>query len=273
MGSRVIAVKIGGECVQSDNVLCWHCDKEHKLGIAIGRSFLRFDITKVISKILDTISGNVSEVTRQSSGVHYVGQHDTELTSLSMCCKNMANIWVSAAKDGTIKLWDEKYTKPIAEMRLDKAVISTKFITSPFCSDHIILVTGASSSGSQGEVELKLWTSSVEDENLGTNDGDLWHCRQTLVLKYSARAEGVLFDQLVVVSRPGLLLLANAKNKTVYAIHLEYGHNSAATRMDYITEFTNTMPNLSFTVSTELLSGRKWIVQLYCVQNRSEERR
>lgn len=28
MGSRVIAVKIGGECVQSDNVLCWHCDKD-----------------------------------------------------------------------------------------------------------------------------------------------------------------------------------------------------------------------------------------------------
>ncbi|GKD06321.1 hypothetical protein Tco_1181295 [Tanacetum coccineum] len=43
-----------------------------------------------------------------------------------------------------------------------------------------------------------------------------------------------------------LLLLANAKKNAIYVVHLEYGPNPEATHMDYIAEFTVTMPILSF---------------------------
>ena len=56
-------------------------------------------------------------------------------------------------------------------------------------------------------------------------------------------------------SKSGLLLLANAKKNAIYAIHLEYGSNHAATCMNYINEFTVIVPILSFTGTSELLHG------------------
>ncbi|MGI4673499.1 hypothetical protein ACR2XN_28950, partial [Klebsiella pneumoniae] len=65
------------------------------------------------------------------------------------------------------------------------------------------------------------------------------------------RVEDVFFNQVVALSQAGLLLLANAKKNAIYAVHLEYGPNPAATRMDYIAEFTVTMPILSFTGTSD----------------------
>lgn len=266
---QVMAVKVKGESETVHSLVSWNCRKENALAIGIGRSILRFNIEKVKSRILDKYSNNAWEVTRQSYGVHFVGEHEAQLTDLSMFWKEKS-ILVSAANDGTIKLWEEASVKPIAELRLGKAVFSASFLTSPYCPDHIILVTGASSSVPQ-EVEVKLWTSTVEDRRLGTKAGELWHCMQTLVFESSKAsvsssesADDLILNQVLAISQTGLLLLADAKVKTVYAIHLEYGHNPAATRMDYITKFTSSDPKLSFTVF-----GGKEIVQLYCVLTRA----
>lgn len=81
--------------------------------------------------------------------------------------------------------------------------------------------------------------------------------------------EDVFFNQVVALSQAGLLLLANAKKNAIYAVHLEYGPNPAATRMDYIAEFTVTMPILSFTGTSDLLPHGDQIVQVYCVQTQA----
>ena len=47
---------------------------------------------------------------------------------------------------------------------------------------------------------------------------------------------------MLALSKSGLLLLENAKKNAIYVVHLEYGSNSATTCMDYIAEFTITMP-------------------------------
>ena len=118
---------------------------------------------------------------------------------------------------------------------------------------------------------MKIWTSTSEEGWLLPSDADSWQCTQTLELQSSAapRIEDVFFNQVVALSQAGLLLLANAKKNAIYAVHLEYGPHPAATRMDYIAEFTVTMPILSFTGTSDLLPHGDQIVQVYCVQTQA----
>lgn len=117
---------------------------------------------------------------------------------------------------------------------------------------------------------VKIWASASEEGWLLPTDGDSWKCTQTLDLKSSAepRIEEAFFNQVVALPQAGLLLLANAKKNAIYAVHLEYGPNPAATHMDYIAEFTVTMPILSFT-GTSISSPGEHSVQVYCVQTQA----
>ena len=119
--------------------------------------------------------------------------------------------------------------------------------------------------------EVKIWSSASEEGWLLPSDAESWKCTQTLELKSSAESqvEEAFFNQIVALSQAGLLLLANAKKNAIYAIHLDYGLNPASTRMDYIAEFTVTMPILSFTGTSEILDRLTHIVQVYCVQTQA----
>jgi enhancer of mRNA-decapping protein 4 len=77
------------------------------------------------------------------------------------------------------------------------------------------------------------------------------------------------FNQVAALPHAGLLLLANAQRNAIYAVHLEYGPNPESTRMDYLAEFTVTMPILSFTGTSDILPHGKHIVQVYCVQTQA----
>lgn len=119
--------------------------------------------------------------------------------------------------------------------------------------------------------EIKIWASASEEGWLLPSDSESWHCTQTMELKSSAeaRTEEAFFNQVVALSQAGLLLLANAKKYAIYAVHIDYGANPASTRMDYIAEFTVTMPILSFTGTSDLLPHGEQIVQVYCVQTQA----
>lgn len=120
--------------------------------------------------------------------------------------------------------------------------------------------------------ELKLWAQSTLDGPSGRPGGGNWHCIQTLELKSSA-AEGRLdksfFNQVLVVPRAGLVILANAKKKAIYVVHLEFGSSAAAPQMDYLAEFSVTMPILSLTATSEGVSDGDGTVQVYCVQTQA----
>ncbi|XP_057506536.1 enhancer of mRNA-decapping protein 4-like [Actinidia eriantha] len=96
------------------------------------------------------------------------------------------------------------------------------------------------------------------------SDAESWHCTPDIGLKRkssaASRVEEAFFNQVVALSQAGLLLLAKAKKNAIYAVHLEYGSNPSATRMDYIAEFTVTIPILSFTGTSDLLPNGKHIV-------------
>lgn len=115
---------------------------------------------------------------------------------------------------------------------------------------------------------MKLWASASDEGWLLPSDSESWQCTQTLDLRSSAesRPENAFFNQVVALPRAGLFLLANAKKNAMYAVHIEYGPYPAATRLDYIAEFTVTMPILSLTGTSDSLPDGEHVVQVYCVQ-------
>ena len=117
---------------------------------------------------------------------------------------------------------------------------------------------------------MKIWASASEEGWLLPNGSDSLNCTQTLELKSSAEpgAEEAFFNQVVALSQMGLILLANAKKNAIYAVHLDYGPNPASTRLDYISEFTVTMPILSLTGTSDVVHGQS-VAQVYCVQTQA----
>ncbi|KAK4723340.1 hypothetical protein R3W88_026119 [Solanum pinnatisectum] len=267
-GRIVTAIQIVGEGESLHPRVCWHCHKQEILVVGIGGHVLKIDTTKFgKAEVFSADEPLRCPVDRLVDGVQLVGTHDGEVTDLSMC-QWMTTRLVSASLDGTIKIWEDRKPQPIAILRPHDGnpVHSATFLSAPDRPDHIILITGGLLNR-----EMKIWVSASEEGWLLPSDAESWHCIQTLELKSSAeaRAEETFFNQVVALSQAGLLLLANAKKNAIYVVHLEYGLNPMATHMDYIAEFTVTMPILSFTGTSDLLPHGEQIVQVYCVQTQA----
>ncbi|KAF4391367.1 hypothetical protein G4B88_016677 [Cannabis sativa] len=266
-GKIVIAVQITGEGEASHPRICWHCHKQEMLVVGFGKRVLRFDTTKVgKGKVFSAEEPIKCPVEKLVDGVQFVGKHDGEITDLSMC-QWMATRLVSASVDGTIKIWEDRKAQPLAVLRPHDGhpVNSATFLTAPHRPEHIILITAGPLNR-----EVKIWASASEEGWLLPSESESWKCTQTLELKSSTepRVEDAFFNQVVALPQAGLLLLANAKKNAIYAVHLEYGPNPVATRMDYIAEFTVTMPILSFTGASISPHGEH-ILQVFCVQTQA----
>ncbi|GFP90966.1 enhancer of mRNA-decapping protein 4 [Phtheirospermum japonicum] len=266
-GRIVSAIHVTGEGETVHPRVCWHCHKQEVLVVGIGRHVLKIDTTKVGKGVKFSAEEPLKCSTdKLIDGIQLVGSHDEEVTDLSMC-QWMTTRLVSASVDGTINIWDDRKSLPIAVLRPHdgQPVHSVTFLAAPHRPDHIVLITGGPLNR-----ELKIWISASDEGWLLPSDAESWNCTQTLVLKSSeAQLEEAFFNQVVALSQAGLLILANAKRKAIYAVHLEYGPNPAATRLDYIAEFTVTMPILSFTGTSELLPHGEQVVQVYCVQTQA----
>ncbi|KAG8365248.1 hypothetical protein BUALT_Bualt18G0084500 [Buddleja alternifolia] len=266
--SGVVAVQFTGGEGESEYAhprVCWHCHKREVLIVGIGNNVLKIDITKVER---DSEGEPLScSFDKLIDGVQLVGSHDGQVTDLSMCHSMTTTRLVSASVDGTIKIWEDQKSLPIAVLRPydGQPVNSVTFVPAPDRPDHIILITGGPLNR-----EVKIWVSASDEGWLLPSDAKSWNCTQTLEFKSSmGRSDEAFFNQVIALSQAGLLLLANAKRNAIYAVHLEYGPNPAATRMDYIAEFTVTTPILSFSGTSELLPHGEQIVKVYCVQTQA----
>ncbi|XP_021620510.1 enhancer of mRNA-decapping protein 4 isoform X2 [Manihot esculenta] len=264
----VLALQIITEGESVHPRVCWHPHKQEILMVAIGNRILKIDTIKVgkgegfsAEKPLNC------SIDKLIDGVQLVGKHEGEVTELSMC-QWMTTRLASASVDGTVKVWEDRKAVPLAILRAHDGnpVNSVAFLTAPHRPDHIVLITGG-----QLNQEVKIWASAIEEGWLLPSDAESWQCSQTLTLKSSAESsvEDAFFNQVVALPRAGLFLLANAKKNAIYAIHIEYGPYPAATRMDYIAEFTVTMPILSLTGTSDSLPNGEHIVQVYCVQTQA----
>ncbi|XP_011005771.1 PREDICTED: enhancer of mRNA-decapping protein 4-like [Populus euphratica] len=248
--------------------VCWHPHKQEILVVAIGNLILKIDTNKVGKGTGFSAERPLTcPVDKLIEGVQLVGKHDGEVIELSMC-QWMTTRLASASTDGAVKIWEDRKAVPLAVFRPHDGnpVNSVAFLTAPDHPDHIVLITG----GPLNQ-ELKIWASASEEGWLLPSNAESWWCNQTLTLESSveSNAEDAFFDQVVALPRAGLFLLANAKKNAIYAVHLEYGPYPAATRMDYIAEFTVTMPILSLTGTSDSLPNGEHIVQVYCVQTQA----
>ncbi|KAJ7963498.1 enhancer of mRNA-decapping protein 4-like [Quillaja saponaria] len=267
-GKIVVAIQLVGEEEATHPRICWHCHKLEVLVVGIGRHILKIDTTKVgKGEAYSAEEPLRCPIDKLVDGVQLVGRHDGEVTDLSMC-QWMTTRLVSASLDGMIKIWGDRKAQPLAVLRPHEGqpVYSARFFTASHRPDHIILITAGPLNR-----EVKLWASESEEGWLLPSDADSWKCNQTLDLKSSSepQVEDAFFNQVAALSPAGLLLLANAKKNAIYAVHLEYGPNPAATRMDYVAEFTVTMPILSFTGTSDVLPHGEHIIQVYCVQTQA----
>ncbi|KAL1531057.1 enhancer of mRNA-decapping protein 4-like [Salvia divinorum] len=266
-GKIVIALQITGEGDSLHPRVCWHCHKQEVLVVGIGRHVMKIDTTKVGKGEKYSAEEPLKcPIEKLIDGIQLVGSHDGEVTDLSMC-QWMTSRLVSASVDGTIKIWEDRKSSTIVVIRPHEGqpVNCVTFVAAPHRPDHIILITGGPLNR-----ELKIWVSASEEGWLLPSDLESWHCTQTLELRKSeGRLEEGFFNQVAALSQAGLLLLANAKRNAIYAVHMEYGSNPAASRFDYIAEFTVTMPILSFTGTSEVLPHGEQIVQVYCVQTQA----
>ncbi|KAK9152345.1 hypothetical protein Syun_010654 [Stephania yunnanensis] len=237
------------------------------LVVGIGKRVLRIDTTKVGKgeqfSAEEPLKCNVEKLI---DGIQLIGKHDGEVTDLSIC-QWMTTRLVSASSDGTIKIWEDRKGLPLLVLRPHdgQPVSSAIFLTAPTRPDHVILITAGPLNR-----EVKIWASASEEGWLLPSDAESWQCMQTLELKSSAetRAEEAFFNQVVALPQVGLILLANAKKNAIYAVHLDYGSCPVATIMDYIAEFTVTMPILSLIGTSDCLPDGD-IVQVYCVQTQA----
>ncbi|KAL1204879.1 Varicose-related protein [Cardamine amara subsp. amara] len=265
-GNIVLALQILGEEDTKHPRLCWHCHKQEILVVSIGKHVLRIDTTKVgRGEVFSAEAPLLCPLDKLIDGVQIVGKHDGEVTDLSMC-QWMTTRLVSSSVDGTVKIWQDRKAQPLAVLKPHDGypVNSATFVTSPERPDHIILITGGPLNR-----EMKIWVSSGEEGWLLPADAESWRCIQTLDLKSSSepRAEEAFFNQVIALSEAGLLLLANAKRNALYAVHLDYGSSPVDTRMDYLSEFTVTMPILSFIGTND--PPEEPIVKVYCVQTQA----
>ncbi|XP_010534815.2 PREDICTED: enhancer of mRNA-decapping protein 4-like isoform X1 [Tarenaya hassleriana] len=265
-GGIVLAVQILGEEDAKHPRVCWHCHKQEILVVSIGKHLLRIDTTKVGKGVVHSAEAPLQcPLDKLIDGIQLVGKHDGEITDLSMS-QWMKTRLVSSSVDGMIKIWEDRKAQPLAVLRPHDGhpVNSATFMTAPERPDHIILITGGSLNR-----EMKIWVSDGEEGWLIPTDAESWKCTQTLDLQSSAapRAEEVFFNQVIALSQAGLLLLANAKRNAIYVVHLGYGSCPVETRMDYLAEFTVTMPILSFTGTDD--PPEEHIVKVYCVQTQA----
>ncbi|WOL13921.1 enhancer of mRNA-decapping protein 4-like isoform X2 [Canna indica] len=266
----VIALHIAGVGESYHPRICWHSHKQEILFVGIGNHVLKIDIIKLgRGKEFSADAPLKCSVEKLIDGVQLIGKHEGDVTDLSIS-QWMITRLVSASKDGTVKIWDDRKAAPLATLRPNdgQPVNAVSFMTSPDRPQHINLITAGPLNR-----EVKVWTSTSDEGWLLPSDSESWHCSQTLDLKSSSepRLEEAFFNQIVVLPRANLIVIANAKKNAIYAVHVDYGFCPAATRMDYIADFTVAMPILSLTgiTTNELLPEGEQLVQLFCVQTQA----
>eukprot|EP01018_Ginkgo_biloba_P006544 Gb_36346 [translate_table: standard] len=267
----VLAIQIMGDWESVHPHVCWHPHQQDVLFVGVGSYVLKIDVSKTRSvargggfSAEDPFKCNIESLVE---GVSCIGKHDGDVTDLSVCHWNMTHL-ASSSKDGMVKIWGDKKMLPLATLKPHdgQSVSSVGFLTMPHSPDQMVLFTA----GPLNQ-ELKLWVYASLDGRLSPSSSGKWQCIQTLELKSTSepRNEYAFFNQVLVVPRASVILLANAKKNAIYTVHLECSSKPADTRMDYMAEFSVTMPILSLTATSENVSDGQGTVQIYCVQTQA----
>eukprot|EP00250_Pteridium_aquilinum_P012129 c20526_g1_i1 orf=243-4736(+) len=265
----VLAMQFIGDWESVHPRICWLCQTQDVLVVGLSKYVFIVDILKV--RQFAAPNGFDIEKPVQCSvhslieGVSCINELDGDVTDLST---SQWALSASASKDGMIRVWKDQNVSSLSVLRPHEGhqVGAVTFLSAPHRPDHIVLL----SAGPLNR-ELKLWVPATGEGWFPQSGQVKWKCIQTLELMSSGggRAEDTFFNQVLVVPRAHVILLANAKKSALYVVHVDFGTNPAATHLDYLTEFSVMWPILSFTATSENVIDGDGIVQVYCVQTQA----
>lgn len=265
----LLAIQLTGDWESAHPRVCWHSHSQDILVVGVSKYILTLDIPTV--RLTGAPGGFTTDeplicsVDNPIPGVYCVVGHDGDVTDIS------TSQWTrlaSASKDGMVRIWEDKNLLSISTFTPHEGqqVDAVAFLSAPHHPDHIVLL-------SMGPLnrELKLWVPATGEGWLLHSSSINWKCIQTLELKSSAggKPEDAFFNQVLVVPRACVVLLANARKNAIYVVHVNFGSNPSATRFDYLAEFSVAMPILSLTATSESVFDGEGILQVYCVQTQA----
>ncbi|KAJ7536521.1 hypothetical protein O6H91_12G072700 [Diphasiastrum complanatum] len=269
-GQIIVAIRFLGDWESAHPRVCWHSQTQDYLIVAIGKYVMTVNVGKV--RMAAPSGGFTVEdplkcsIDNPIEGVHLVGAHDAEVTDLSTISL-MTSRLASSSKDATVCIWGEAkmLSQALFIPHEGHPVGFVSFLSAPRRPDHVVLLTAGPLNR-----ELKMWVPTGPEGSLFTVAGK-WHCIQSLEFKSSleSKHEQAFFNQVLVVPHASLILLANAKRNALYAVHVQFGSTPAATRMDYLSEYSVTMPILSLTALCENVSDGEGTIRVYCVQTQA----
>ncbi|XP_024516677.1 enhancer of mRNA-decapping protein 4-like isoform X1 [Selaginella moellendorffii] len=247
------AIHFVGDWESAQPRVCWH-SRQDFLIVGIGKYVLTIDLSRFRNTTFSAEEPIQCNVKTPIDGVRVVGNHEDEVTGLAVYPGS--HRFASSSKDGTVRIWGDN--QPIVlNPHGTLTVNSVAFLSSPRRQDQVVLLTAGPLNK-----DLKLW-APIDAVN--------WKCIQTLELKSSLekKVEEAFFNQMIIVPRANLILLANAKRNAIYAIHVEMGTTASLARMDYLAEFSVKMPILSFTATSDSQLDGDGAMQVYCVQTQA----
>lgn len=265
----LLAMQFNGDWESVHPRICWLCQTQDVLVVGMSRYVFIVDILKV-RKFAGPNGFNTEEPVHCSvhdliEGVRCINEHDGDITDLST---SQWALSASASKDGMVRVWKDQNESSLSALTPHEGqqVGAVSFLSAPHRPDHIVLL----SAGPLNR-ELKLWVPAKGEGWFPPSGQIKWRCIQTLELMSSAggRAEDAFFNQVLVVPRAHLILLANGKKSALYVVHVDFGMDPASTRLNYLTEFSVMWPILSFTATSENVIDGDGIVQVYCVQTQA----
>ncbi|KAG0628353.1 hypothetical protein M758_1G020200 [Ceratodon purpureus] len=257
----LLALQFLGNWEKCHPRLCWHSQKQDLLVVAIGKFVILIDIYHVATPGGFNVDVPVEcRMENPVRGVYVIGQHDDDVTELASCASGATSL-ATASKDGTVRLWENRKQSPafVVVPFGGNFVDAVAFLPSPRGTDGHVLLTGGPLNR-----ELKLW--ALDDQSIQSGHA-VWRCIQTLEFQSNSKPDVAFFNQVVVSSRANLILLANAKRNAIYVAHIDFSSPSGGPRIDYLTEFSVTMPILSLTVADDGISeSGEGILKIFCLQ-------
>eukprot|EP00245_Coleochaete_scutata_P002710 TRINITY_DN1372_c0_g2_i1.p1 TRINITY_DN1372_c0_g2~~TRINITY_DN1372_c0_g2_i1.p1 ORF type:complete len:729 (+),score=123.93 TRINITY_DN1372_c0_g2_i1:189-2375(+) len=268
----IMALRFVGPWEVANPRVVWHPHQQDHVIVSCSRFVFAIEVFRAATAIgmeEGLMPENIVEcnVDHPLEGVHVLSGHTQDVTDLAIP-PGIATRLASASLDGTVRIWTHQEVCVSSFIPYGGQPVSTvEFLDAPGRHDDCVLITGGPLNR-----ELKLWVSSGPESASEVAAGGEWRCIQTLELCSSkGPVDDAFFNQVIVVQNASLILIANAKRNAIYGVHVAFGPMRGSARMDYLAEFSVTMPILSFTASgdTVIRDTSEGTVQIFCVQTRA----
>ncbi|KAI5080093.1 hypothetical protein GOP47_0005572 [Adiantum capillus-veneris] len=259
----ILAIHFEGSWENVCPRVCWHPHSQEILVVCMSNHIFKIDIEKAQSRASQL---NLSEKAFLScsaanllEGISCIGQHDAEVTDLSIIIEDALYI-ASACNDGMVRFWEDCKANPLAVLRPHdgQPVGSVFFLTCDSQPDKVALLT----SDSTNKI-LRLYVPTAPSYRFST-----WSLVQTLEFK---SCDGIFVEKLVsngicTLPQAGLVFLGNSESPSLYSVYLNFGGALNEVRMNRLTEFSLSMPILSFSA---VIEARSSMTHIFCVQTQA----